>query len=62
MVDGSGGGGSTVWLAFMVGALVVIVAVIGVMLYSSGSPLRRADVAVIAPSPSLQPPASKPGR
>lgn len=45
------GGGSTPFLAFLVGGLVVVVAVIAYFMYTGGSsPTKQIDVNVKAPS------------
>ncbi len=50
MADNSGGGGATPWLAFLVGGLLVVVAVIAYFMYSGRqAPTKSLDVKVEAP-------------
>lgn len=50
MAEGSGNGSSTPWLAFLVGGLLVVVAVIGWFVYSGRSaPAKQVDVTIEAP-------------
>lgn len=51
MAEGSGSG-ATPWLAFLVGGLLVIVAIIAFMMYSGGgasAPTKSVDVNIKAP-------------
>ena len=54
MADNSSGGG-TPFLAFLVGALLVVVVVIGFAVYGGGivTPSRHMDVNVSVPKPSM---------
>eukprot|EP01035_Chromulina_nebulosa_P039460 gene39459-biopygen26363 len=51
MAEQSSGSGATPWLAFMVGGLVVVAAIIGFMMYSGQSllPHRTVEVKIAAP-------------
>ncbi|HZZ34264.1 MAG TPA: hypothetical protein VFE03_00970 [Caulobacteraceae bacterium] len=54
MADNSGGGGANAFLAFLVGGLIVVVAVIGVAMYGGFTPpAKPVDVRVSVPQPSL---------
>jgi hypothetical protein len=55
MADKSGGGGATPFLAFLVGALIVVVAVLGFSMYGQGllPQSRPVDVKVSVPKPTL---------
>jgi hypothetical protein len=65
MADGNGGGGNSA-LAFIIGGLVVVVAVIGFLMYSGGvgSPSKTVNLNVKAPSisaPAAPAAPAKPG-
>ncbi len=50
MAEGSGNSSSTPWLAFLVGGLLVVVAVIGWFVWSGQSaPTKQVDVSIEAP-------------
>jgi hypothetical protein len=51
MAEQSSGSGATPWLAFMVGGLVVVAAIIGFIMYSGQSllPHRAVEVKIAAP-------------
>jgi hypothetical protein len=51
MAEQSSGSGAAPWLAFMVGGLVVVAAIIGFMMYSGQSllPHRTVEVKIAAP-------------
>ena len=50
MAEGSGNSSSTPWLAFLVGGLLVVVAVIGWFVWSGqSSPAKQVDVTIEAP-------------
>ena len=56
-----GGGGSTPWLAFLVGALVVVVAVIAFFMYSGRKPSVPETVDVNINPPAASAPAAPSG-
>lgn len=49
----SSGGGATPWLAFLVGGLVVVVAVIAWFLYSGQAPTQTKAIDVTVEAPQL---------
>jgi phosphoglycerate-specific signal transduction histidine kinase len=50
MAEGSGNSNATPWLAFLIGGLLVVVAVIGWFVWSGQSaPARKVDVTIEAP-------------
>lgn len=53
MAEGSGNSSSTPWLAFLVGGLIVIVAVIGYFMYTGGQPATPKSVDVNIEAPKL---------
>ena len=53
MADQSSSGGATPWLAFIVGGLVVVAAIIGFMMYSGGIPSSTKSVDVKIEAPQL---------
>lgn len=55
--SGDRGGGATPWLAFLVGGLLVIVAVIGYFVYTGGQS-KQVDVNIKAPEISVPAPTS----
>ena len=62
MAEGSGSSSSTPWLAFLVGALIVVVAVIGYVLYTGqAAPTKQVDVNIEAPKLPEAPPVPSPG-
>lgn len=68
MAEQSSSGGATPWLAFIVGGLVVVAAIIGFLMYSGNlqAPARSVDVKIEAPqlpdAPKLpEAPLPKPG-
>jgi hypothetical protein len=62
MADGNSGGGNSA-LAFIVGGLVVVVAVIGFLVYGGnlGSPSKTVDVNIKPPAISMPAAPAKPG-
>lgn len=53
MAEQSSGSGGTPWLAFIVGGLVVVAAIIGFMMYSGGMPSSTKSVDVKIEAPQL---------
>ncbi|HEY3888273.1 MAG TPA: hypothetical protein VGL73_06840 [Caulobacteraceae bacterium] len=62
MADGNSGGGSSA-LAFIVGALVIVVAVLGFLVYSGGvgAPSKTVNLNIKPPSMSAPAVPAKPG-
>lgn len=62
MAEGSGNSSSTPWLAFLVGGLIVVVAVIGYFMYAGqSSPAKQVDVTIEAPKLPEAPALPTPG-
>ncbi len=61
--SGGGGGGGNAFLAFLVGGLLVVVAVIGFAMYSgrAPSPTKQVNVDITASIPKLPAPAAPSG-
>ncbi len=51
---------ATPWLAFLVGGLVVVVAVIGFLVYSGQGPANTKTVDINVRPPAISPPAAPP--
>lgn len=62
MAEGTGNSSATPWLAFLVGGLLVVVAVIGYFMYTGqAAPAKQVDVTIEAPKLPEAPPIPKPG-
>lgn len=55
---GNSEGGATPWLAFLVGGLLVVVAVIAFVMYSGGAPAPTKSVELNVKAPDISAPAA----